>query len=67
MIARSKIAAASFDRASGRRLGLRVIEGYRTVAARAIIRSYADEIRASHLGTSVDATPEQSSGACVAV
>jgi D-alanyl-D-alanine dipeptidase len=30
-------------------LGLRVIEGYRTAAAqRAIIRSYADEIRVSH-------------------
>jgi zinc D-Ala-D-Ala dipeptidase len=89
-------------------LGLRVIDGYRTAAAqRAIIRSYADELRASHravggaelerltsrfvapmavaphvagaavdltlidsdgreldLGTPVDATPEQSAGAC---
>src|SRR5262249_45442273 len=89
-------------------LGLRVIEGYGTAAAqRAIIRSYADEVRISHpaaraaeldrltsrfvapiavaphvagaavdltlvdsggreldLGTPVDATPEQSGGAC---
>jgi D-alanyl-D-alanine dipeptidase len=89
-------------------LQLRVIDGYRTAAAqRAIIRSYAEELRASHpaasaaelerlssrfvapmavaphvagaavdltlvdgsgreldLGTPVDATPEQSGGAC---
>src|SRR6266699_3659069 len=89
-------------------LGLRVIDGYRTAAAqRAIIRSYADELRVCHravgaaeldrltsrfvapmtvaphvagaavdltlvdsggreldLGTPVDATPEQSGGAC---
>jgi D-alanyl-D-alanine dipeptidase len=89
-------------------LGLRVIEGHRIAAAqRAIIRSYADELRVSHpavgaaelerltsrfvapmavaphvtgaavdvtlvdsggreldLGTPVDATPEQSGGAC---